>query len=153
MASRVSETVPIWFTLIRAELAMPSAIAWVMIAGLVQKMSSPTSWIRPPRAAVRAFQPSRSDSPSPSSMLQIGNASTMASYRATMSALENDFPFTLYVPSAWWNSEAAGSRAMATPSTPAVYPASVMEATISSSTSSGSARLGAKPPSSPRPVA
>src|SRR5450759_2437345 len=43
MASRVSVTVPIWFSLIRAALPMPSAMAVVMMAGLVQKLSSPTS--------------------------------------------------------------------------------------------------------------
>src|ERR1035437_1808269 len=72
MASRVSVTVPIWFSLIRAALPMPSAMAVVMMAGLVQKLSSPTSCTCPPSRAVSSFQPLRSDSPRPSSMLQIG---------------------------------------------------------------------------------
>jgi hypothetical protein len=43
MASRVSVTVPIWLSLISDALPIPQAMAWVMMAGLVQKMSSPTS--------------------------------------------------------------------------------------------------------------
>jgi len=49
MASRVSVTVPIWFSLISAALPMPRSMALVMIAGLVQKMSSPGPRGRPVR--------------------------------------------------------------------------------------------------------
>ena len=61
---------PIWFNLISAALPMPSAIAWAMIAGLVQKLSSPVNWMRPPSSAVSCFQPVMSASPRPSSMFQ-----------------------------------------------------------------------------------
>ena len=43
IACRVSVTVPIWLSLISAALPMPRSMALVMMAGLVQKMSSPTS--------------------------------------------------------------------------------------------------------------
>jgi hypothetical protein len=56
MACSVSVTVPIWLSLISAELPMPRAMARVMMAGLVQKMSSPTSSVAPPRRAVSAIQ-------------------------------------------------------------------------------------------------
>ena len=62
----------------RAAVGTPSAMAAEMMAGLVQRLSSPTSWIVPPRAAVSCFQPSGSCSPRPSSMLQIGNRSAIS---------------------------------------------------------------------------
>ncbi len=57
MACSVSVTVPIWLSLISAALPIPRAMAPVMMAGLVQKMSSPTSSVVPPRRAVSAIQP------------------------------------------------------------------------------------------------
>ena len=71
-------TVPIWLSLISAALAIPSVMAAAMMAGLVQKLSSPTSWIRLAEACGERFQPSWSASPRPSSMLQIGNAVIIA---------------------------------------------------------------------------
>ena len=68
IASCVSVTVPIWFSLISAALPMPRLMAVVMMAGFVQKMSSPTSSVVWPRRAVSAIHPSSSSSPSPSSM-------------------------------------------------------------------------------------
>ena len=94
IASSVSVTDPTWLSLIRAAFPMPSAMASAMIAGLVQKLSSPTSWTRSPSRTVRRCQPSWSDSPRPSSMLQIGNASTIATYRSIMSSLDSDDPLT-----------------------------------------------------------
>ena len=73
MASRVSVTVPIWFSLISDALAIPRSMARVMIAGLVQKLSSPTSSVLPPSRAVSAIQPSSSSSPRPSSIRCTGN--------------------------------------------------------------------------------
>ena len=43
MASSVSLTVPIWFSLIRIELAIPFSMPLAKISMLVTKMSSPTS--------------------------------------------------------------------------------------------------------------
>jgi hypothetical protein len=58
-------TVPIWLSLISEALAMPRSIAEAMIAGLVQKLSSPTSSTWPPSRLVSSIQPSSSSSPSP----------------------------------------------------------------------------------------
>src|ERR1039457_2292123 len=58
MASRVSVSVPIWFTLMRMELAMPSSIPRWKIAGLVTKISSATSWISFPSRSVSSFKKS-----------------------------------------------------------------------------------------------
>ena len=94
IASRVSVTVPIWLTLINAELAIFRPIASAMIAGLVQKLSSPTSWTRSPSRWVMAIQPSWSSSARPSSMLHTGNSVMIASYRSIMSALDRASPAT-----------------------------------------------------------
>jgi hypothetical protein len=59
MASRVSVTVPIWLSLISEALPMPRLMAAEMIAGLVQKMSSPTSSTVPPSRLVSVIQPPR----------------------------------------------------------------------------------------------
>ena len=72
IASRVSVTVPIWFTLMSEALPTLRAIASVMIAGFVHKISSPTSSTLSPRRAVRRSQPSQSDSAKPSSSSQTG---------------------------------------------------------------------------------
>jgi len=66
MACSVSVTVPIWLSLINEELPMWRSMARAMMAGLVQKMSSPTSSVEAPRRAVSAIQPSSSSSPRPS---------------------------------------------------------------------------------------
>ena len=72
MASSVSVRVPIWFTLIRIELAMPFSIPLAKISVLVTNMSSPTSWIFLPSVSVSSFQPSQSFSAMPSSIETIG---------------------------------------------------------------------------------
>ena len=72
MASRVSVTVPIWFSLMRAELAALRSMPSRMMAGLVTNRSSPTSWMRWPRRAVSLSHPSQSFSPRPSSINQMG---------------------------------------------------------------------------------
>ena len=41
----VSVSVPIWLTLTRIELAMPSAMPWARRFSLVTNRSSPTSWM------------------------------------------------------------------------------------------------------------
>ena len=72
MASRVSETVPIWLTLMRMELAhfcsMPCWRRWV----LVTKRSSPTSWTVAEDVGDVSFQPAQSSSARPSSMTDDG---------------------------------------------------------------------------------
>ncbi len=72
MASMVSVTVPIWFSLMRTELATPLSIPFRRIEGLVTKMSSPTIWTFFPIASVKIFQPSQSSSEKPSSMETTG---------------------------------------------------------------------------------
>ena len=76
MVSRVSVTVPIWFSLMRMELATPSAMPSARMEGLVTNTSSPTSWVRSPRLAVSMPQPSQSLSAMPSSMEMMGYLST-----------------------------------------------------------------------------
>ena len=95
MACRVSVTVPIWLSLISDALAIPRSMARAMIAGLVQKLSSPTSSTWPPSRAVSAIQPSSSSSPSPSSIRCTGNRSMMAAYRSVISAEVSSSPATL----------------------------------------------------------
>ena len=72
VAAMVSVRVPIWLSLIRAELAMSSSMPRAMMAGLVQKMSSPTSSMVAPSLRLRTFHPSQSPSARPSSRRQIG---------------------------------------------------------------------------------
>src|SRR6266849_1887376 len=96
MASMVSVTLPIWLSLMRMALAMPSLMPRERRAVLVTKRSSPTSWIRFPDAAdeerflaslemaaadaddslpmdcVRILQPDQSSSAIPSSMETMG---------------------------------------------------------------------------------
>ena len=69
-------------------------MASAMIAGLVQKLSSPTNCTRSPSRSVIAIQPSRSPSARPSSMLHTGNSVMIASYRSIMSALDSASPAT-----------------------------------------------------------
>ncbi len=94
IASRVSVTVPIWLSLISAEFATPRPIASAMIAGLVTKMSSPTSWTLPPSRSVSAAHPSQSSSARPSSISHTGNRSTISAYRSIISALVSFRPAT-----------------------------------------------------------
>ena len=68
MQSSVSVSVPIWFTLMRIELAMPFSMPSARIFVFVTKRSSPTSWTFEPRAFVRSAQPAQSFSPRPSSI-------------------------------------------------------------------------------------
>src|SRR5882762_3351525 len=81
MASMVSVTLPIWFSLMRMALAMPSLTPRERRAVLVTKRSSPTSWILflddlLPMLCVRDFQPAQSSSAMPSSMETMGYFST-----------------------------------------------------------------------------
>ena len=94
MACSVSVTVPIWLSLISAELPMCRAMARVMMAGLVQKMSSPTSSVVAPRRVVSAIQPSSSSSPRPSSIRCTGNCPVMAARRSIRSPLDSRSPAT-----------------------------------------------------------
>ena len=98
MASRVSERVPIWFTLTRMALATPRSIPARSLSGLVTKRSSPTSWTFPPRRSVRSRHPSQSSSARPSSMERMGYFSTQASQKATISSEERTLPS----PSRWY---------------------------------------------------
>ena len=70
--SRVSVTVPIWFSLTRIEFATPASMPRCKRAGFVQNRSSPTSSIFDPSAAVIRAQPSQSFSASPSSTSTMG---------------------------------------------------------------------------------
>src|SRR5229473_1320005 len=77
MASMVSVTVPIWLSLIRMALAIPSLMPRERRAVLVTKRSSPTSWIfffddLLPMLCVRDFQPAQSSSAMPSSIETMG---------------------------------------------------------------------------------
>src|SRR5207253_10326958 len=67
MASNVSLTVPIWFTLIRIELATCLSIPSCRRSTFVTNKSSPTSWIFFPSSFVSSAQPSQSSSERPSS--------------------------------------------------------------------------------------
>src|SRR5229473_1183582 len=77
MASMVSETLPIWFSLMRMALAMPSLMPRERRSVLVTKRSSPTSWILflddlLPMLCVKDFQPAQSSSAMPSSIETMG---------------------------------------------------------------------------------
>ena len=78
MASMVSVTVPIWLSLIRMELAMPSSMPRCRSSVLVTKMSSPTSWICCRACRSGCFQPSQSSSARPSSRETMGYWPTQA---------------------------------------------------------------------------
>src|SRR6266480_4551328 len=83
MASMVSVTLPIWFSLMRMALAMPSLMPRERRAVLVTKRSSPTSWIfflddLLPMPCVRDFQPAQSSSAMPSSVEAVGYLSAQA---------------------------------------------------------------------------
>src|SRR5690554_7187060 len=69
MASKVSVSVPIWFTLIRIELAASNSIPFFRYSTLVTKRSSPTNWHLSPMVLFNNTQPSQSPSSQPSSML------------------------------------------------------------------------------------
>jgi hypothetical protein len=71
-ASRVSLTVPIWFSLTRSALAARSAIPRRRRSGLVTNRSSPTICTRSPAEAVRSRHPAQSSSASGSSSETIG---------------------------------------------------------------------------------
>src|SRR6266849_3119376 len=77
IASIVSVTLPIWFSLIRIALAMPSLIPRDNRSVLVTNRSSPTSWIfffdpLLPTLCVGCFHPAQSSSAMPSSIDTIG---------------------------------------------------------------------------------
>ncbi len=156
MASRVSVRVPIWLTLMRIELATPSRIPRLSRCVFVTNRSSPTSWIFFPKASVMIFQPAQSSSAMPSSMEMMGYCFTQFAQNSTICwgvfSLLSDFLKTYFF---FWgskNSLAAGSKARAM-SVPALYPAWRIASRITSMASSLDFRFGAKPPSSPTPVA
>src|SRR5947208_3170242 len=123
IASIVSVTLPIWFSLIRIAFAMPSMIPRASRSVFVTKRSSPTSWIfffddLLPMLCVRDFHPAQSSSAMPSSMDTIGYFSAHFVQYAAISLLEwedlSDFLNT-YLPLALSkNSLEAGSSAMLT---------------------------------------
>ena len=79
-------SVPIWFTLMRMLLAMPSSMPRCSRSVLVTNRSSPTSCTLSPSRSVSSFQPSQSSSLQPSSIEQIGYFSTQPASRSTMPA-------------------------------------------------------------------
>ena len=79
IASMVSVSVPIWLSLIRTELAAPSSMPRAMRSVFVTSRSSPTSWTATRAARRASCQPGQSSSARPSSIETIG-------YRATQSA-------------------------------------------------------------------
>src|SRR5271156_316531 len=89
-ASIVSLTLPIWFSLIRIALPIPSAMPRAKIFGLDTNASSPTSWIflvpafPPPSSFVISFQPSQSSSARPSSIEMIGYCRTQLAQNSTI---------------------------------------------------------------------
>lgn len=72
MASNVSETEPIWFSLIRIAFPAPSSIPLASLSVFVTNRSSPTSCTLSPSLAVSFCHPSQSSSSKPSSMEIIG---------------------------------------------------------------------------------
>ena len=76
IASRVSETEPIWLSLIRIEFPHPRSIPFFRRSVLVTNKSSPTSCTFPPSSLVRSCQPSQSSSSRASSIEMIGYFST-----------------------------------------------------------------------------
>src|SRR6266481_637575 len=91
IASIVSVTLPIWFSLIKIALAIPSLMPRESRSVLVTKRSSPTSWIfffedLVPMLCVRDFQPAQSSSAMPSSMETMGYFSTQFVQYATICA-------------------------------------------------------------------
>src|SRR5215469_9108656 len=106
MASMVSVTLPIWLSLMRMALAMPSLMPRDRRSVLVTNRSSPTSWIfffedLLPTLCVSAFQPAQSSSAMPSSRDTIGYFSTQAVQYAAISDEEcadlSDF-LKMYLP-------------------------------------------------------
>ncbi len=87
MASSVSETEPIWFSLIRMALPAPSWMPLARRSVLVTNRSSPTSWTLPPSSRVISCQPSQSSSSRPSSMEMMGYFSTRL-FQWAISSLE-----------------------------------------------------------------
>ncbi len=65
-------SVPIWLSLMRIELAIPSSMPRFRRSTLVTKRSSPTSWTFLPSLSVRSFHVSQSSSAQPSSIETIG---------------------------------------------------------------------------------
>src|SRR5690625_815790 len=68
IASRVSETVPIWFSLTSSELAELSSMPLARRSGLVTNRSSPTIWTLSPTSPTSVDHPCQSSSSKGSSM-------------------------------------------------------------------------------------
>src|SRR6202171_3829334 len=93
MASTVSVTVPIWLSLMRMALAMPSLMPRDRRSVLVTNRSSPTNWIfffedLLPTLCVSCFQPDQSSSAMPSSIETIGYFSTHLAQYSTIASGE-----------------------------------------------------------------
>src|SRR5690606_11620617 len=87
-ASNVSESVPIWLTFTRIELAAPVSMPLARNSLLVTNRSSPTSWTFSPSLAVSFCQPSQSFSARPSSIDRIGYLEHQSAQMEIMSSLE-----------------------------------------------------------------
>jgi hypothetical protein len=100
MASKVSVKVPIWLTLIRIELAIPSSIPRANFSVLVTNKSSPTNCTVLPNFSVNCLNPSQSCSSNPSSSEMIGYLAHNYSYNDTISAEVKERPSEVksYIP-------------------------------------------------------
>ena len=76
MASRVSETVPIWLGFTRRALQALRLMAFEILEGLVVSRSSPTIWISEPIFSSISLHASQSSWAKGSSMETTGYAST-----------------------------------------------------------------------------
>ena len=150
MVSMVSLSVPIWFTLIRMELAAPLSTPSRSLATFVTKRSSPTICAAAPAFSVNARHPSQSFSSIGSSIETIGYFPIQPRYISMSSSAETSFPSTLYAPSRK-NSLEATSRAIDICS-PGSYPARRTASIMHSRARSFDPRSGANPPSSPTAV-
>ena len=92
IASSVSDTVPIWLSLIKIELAIPFSIPIWSLEIFVTKRSSPTSIIFSPKASVNFFHPSKSSSAIPSSIEIIGYFWHQSWYKAISSSAFSFLP-------------------------------------------------------------
>ena len=92
MAPIVSDSVPIWLSLIRTAFIARWSIALAMKAGFVTTRSSPTSWTFEPMRAVISRQPAQSSSPSASSMETIGYRAIQSDQRSMSSPLSSVRP-------------------------------------------------------------
>ena len=156
IASSVSDTEPIWLSLIRIQFAHPISIPFASLSVFVTNRSSPTSWTLSPSLAVSFCHPSQSSSSRPSSIEMIGYFSTsFAQCSMSCSAVYSVPAFgSLYqpLPFSLFHSDEAASIAIIK-SLPGSYPAFFTASSIVSIASSSDLSAGANPPSSPTDVA